>query len=264
MDTGSQAIGIEEISTRASVTDLFARPIEKIKWLHRAEKYKQKEDSGGIAYIQQHVKKGDTVFDIGAHKGGYLYFFLEQLSESGRVYAFEPQSLLYKYLLKLQHLFSWENVVIESAAVSHLQGKAMLCVPHNNGRHSSPCATIIENHFFQDYQFSEEVNTISLDNYCFEQGIVPDFLKVDVEGNELSVFMGAESILRSYKPKILFECEARFIGKQNVLKTFDFLLDIGYRGYFIMGSTIHPIAEFDLEKHQDMEAPVYCNNFIFE
>ena len=50
--------------------------IETIKLLHRAFKY-SKSDKGEIAYIKSAIKKGDTVFDIGAHKAGYLYFILK-------------------------------------------------------------------------------------------------------------------------------------------------------------------------------------------
>ncbi len=182
----------------------------------------------------------------------------------GKIYAFEPQSVLYKYLLKLKHLFGWGNITLEHSAVSDKTGKAMLCVPYNNGRPSSPCATIIDSPIFSNYQSQEEVSTVSLDMYCSLHGILPDFIKVDVEGNELSVFMGAEKILRLNKPRLLFECEARFVGYDTVIETFQFLQGLGYKGYFIMGEDILPITEFDLSYHQDLSAGVYCNNFIFE
>jgi FkbM family methyltransferase len=247
-----------------SVPDLIARPIEKIKLQHRAEKYQFKEDTGGIAYIRNNVCKGDIIFDIGAHKAGYLYFFLEQLGDTGMVYAFEPQTILYKYLRKLKQLFSWQNVVVESSAVSDTSGTALLCIPYNSGRPSSPCATIIESHTLFNYRSKEEVITVTLDEYCNRHGIFPDLLKVDVEGNELSVFKGARQILQVCKPKLLFECEARFVGDEKVLETFAFLQSLGYNGYFIMGEAVIPIAEFDLHKHQSSLSSVHCNNFIFE
>jgi FkbM family methyltransferase len=254
----------EPVGHYSMVAGILARQFEKMRLQHRAEKYRIKEDRGGIAYIRRAVKKGDTVFDIGAHKAGYLYFFLDQQKGMGKIYAFEPQSVLYAYLLKLQQLFSWQNVVIEPLAVSSAPGKAILNIPYNNGRHTSPCATIIENGVFPEYQSQEVVTTVSLDEYCFEAGILPDFLKVDVEGNELSVFKGAENILKRYKPKILFECEARFVGREKVFATFDLLQTLGYRGYFIMDDVLRPIAEFNPLYHQDLTEHIYCNNFIFE
>ncbi|MDB5211996.1 MAG: putative methyltransferase FkbM [Sediminibacterium sp.] len=247
-----------------SVQDMIIKKIERIKIRSRAEKYRDKEDCGGIAYIRDTVKRGDIVFDIGAHKAGYLYFFLQQLGNSGSIFAFEPQPVLYEYLLKLQRLFSWQNVNINPFAVTNQEGKALLYIPYNKGRPSSPCATIIESRLPFKYQSTTEVDTISLDEYCKSHNVVPDFLKVDVEGNELLVFEGAKEILQTRRPPILFECEARFVGKENMFRTFQFLQELGYKGYFILGDTMRPIAEFNYLYHQDMTAHVYCNNFIFE
>lgn len=257
-------ITAEERQDLFMIPDVIARPLEKLKLQHRAEKYQYKEDRGGISYIRRNVKRGDTVFDIGAHKAGYLYFFLEQAGPPGRIFAFEPQPVLYRYLIKLKNLFGWDQVTIESAAISDECGTALLCVPQNNGRHSSPCATIIESKMPFSFQFKEEVDTVSLDEYCRHLQLVPDFLKVDVEGNEYAVFRGAEATLCKYRPKILFESEARFVGAETVQKTFDFLICLGYRGYFIDKEIIHPIADFDIHYHQDPSSGSYCNNFIFE
>ena len=255
-------ITVDNVSS--TLPDILVRQVEKLKLQHRAEKYQYKEDRGGIAYIGKSVKKGNTVFDIGAHKAGYLYFFLEQCALNGKIVAFEPQSVLYKYLLKLKKIFVWNNVRVEPFAVSRQSGNALLCIPYNSGRQSSPCATIIESHMDFQFQLKEKVSTITLDEYCHLHDLYPDFLKVDVEGNDLSVFKGACELLRSHKPKILFESEARFVGAETVLKTFRFLKEIGYKGFFIMGDEILPIEGFDFNLHQNPESGIYCNNFIFE
>ena len=238
--------------------------MEKIRLQLRAEKYRSKEDRGGIEYILTTVKKGDTVFDIGAHKGGYLYFFQQQIGQTGTVFAFEPQSLLNSYLISLQTLLKWENVCIEHSAISDYSGKAILSIPHNKGKRSSPCATIIQSQMDFTIRKKEEVDTITLDDYCRKHRIHPDFLKVDVEGNELSVFKGAREILTQYRPKILFECEARFIGEQKIFETFLFLQHLGYKGSFIEDTLRKPINEFSLAYHQNISSGIYCNNFIFE
>jgi FkbM family methyltransferase len=242
----------------------LTRQIERLKLQHRADKYRYKEDPGGISYLRQQVHPHATVFDIGAHKGGYLYFTLEQLAGTGKVYAFEPQTILYDYLLKLQRLFGWQQLSIEPYAVSYQTGAALLYIPHNHGKNSSPCATIIDSKMSFNIRECEKVPTITIDAYCSQYGIIPDFMKVDVEGNELNVFKGAEETLRKHHPKLLFECEARFVGEERVLATFNFLEQLGYRGHFIEGQEIHPIHLFDTWRHQDPHTGVYCNNFIFE
>jgi FkbM family methyltransferase len=244
--------------------DILKQSIEKTRLRYRAGKYRHKEDRGGISYILDTVNENNIVFDIGAHKAGYLYYFLSRLGNTGKAYAFEPQSVLYQYLYKLKQLFNWDNVTVESFAVSDQPGTAMLSIPYNHGKPTSPCATIIESNMPFRLQHSELVSTIAIDEYCRIYNIIPGFLKVDVEGNELRVFKGAEKILRTCKPRILFECETRFVGETRMLETFAFLKQTGYTGYFIEGTGIRPIETFDPGKHQDISGKLYCNNFIFE
>lgn len=248
----------------SSPLSLVARKsLEKIKLQLRANKYQYKEDRGGVAYILNNVKKGDTVLDIGAHKGGYLYLLLQQVGRSGTVCAFEPQTVLNHYLSQMKQILHWDNVRIESSAVSDSSGRALLCVPFNHGRNSSPCATIIESQMAFDFSSKEEVNTVTIDDYCNKHQLAPGFLKVDVEGNELAVFRGAKETLAKHHPKLLFESEARFVGEQSVSETFSFLQSLGYSGYFIMDNVTRPISEFSFAKHQNLSSGVYCNNFIF-
>lgn len=230
----------------------------------RANKYRFKEDKGGIKYILENVKYGDTVFDIGAHKGGYLYFLKRAVGEKGTVHAFEPQSILFKYLQKLNTLFHWNNVSIHPMAVSENSGHAVLSIPFNKGKRSSPCATILEYETSFPINYRENVVTITLDEYCLQRGLKPDLLKVDVEGNELSVFKGSEYILSNYHPKIVFESESRFVGEARVKETFQFLLNLGYTGFFIQDNNKLPIEKFHFGLQKNNSGGVYCNNFIFE
>lgn len=237
---------------------------EQEKLLLRARKYRVKEDKGGIGYILRSVKNGDTVFDIGSHKGGYLHFLMKGAGAEGQVYAFEPQSLLYRYLFRLKKMLHWKNVVVEPFAVSDAEGNAMLYVPWNHGKPTSPGASLLTLEQEAAIQKKEKVKTITLDRYCHQQRCKPDFLKIDVEGNELAVLRGAVQTLKTYKPKLLLECEERFVGKAQVTATFRFLEELGYRGYFIYDNTLMPISGFSTERFQQKHNGFYCNNFVFE
>lgn len=257
----SQSISINEpFSLSASLNKI----VERKKLVLRANKYKNKEDRGGIAYLLNTVRRGHIVFDIGAHKGGYLYFMRQQVGTKGNVYAFEPQQLLYQYLQKIKTTLHWANVTVESFAVSDAEGEATLYVPYNHGRESSPGATIIDSLQGTLIQRTEPVTTIALDIYCIYNDIKPSFLKIDVEGNELKVFRGAEKLLKYHKPRILFECEARHVGKEQLFETLDRLKNLGYKGYFICGEEKLPLSQFQVEKYQAPDSGTYCNNFIFE
>ena len=240
--------------------------IEKFKLKLRASKYKNRDDKGGIAYIMDAVKNGNTVLDIGAHKGGYLYFMQKNVGKGGQIHAFEPQSFLYNYLVKMKPIMGWDNVTINNIALSDTDATATLFIPSNvTGDNSSPSATIFDQHTLGAVAKTETVATTTMDHYCEKHQLKPDVLKIDVEGNELKVFKGAVNTLQKHKPKIIVEIEAAHVGKEQVLATFDFLKQIGYNGSIIHGMNQLPLADFSFEKHQnrdDMEN--YCNNFIFE
>lgn len=237
---------------------------ESIRLWHRANKYAWQEDSGGIQYLRSAIQPGDTVFDIGAHKAGYLYHILQSVGATGTIVAFEPQQHLFLYLQHLQQLLRWNQVRLERKAVSDYTGTAMLLIPFNGGQCSSPCATIIQSREKFSIRTTEPVSTITLDEYCQRHQLVPSFLKVDTEGSESAVFMGAAQLLKRYKPRLLFECESRFIGTDAMEMVFTQLQGYGYTGYFIQNRELIPLKKFNPAQHQQKGKTPYCNNFIFE
>ena len=52
---------------------------------------------------------------------------------------------------------------------------------------------------------SVEVETVTIDEFCFGNRIVPTFIKIDIEGYELHALRGAEHTLRHFRPKLLVE-----------------------------------------------------------
>ncbi len=240
--------------------------IESIKLRLRANKYKNKDDKGGIAYISSTIKKGQAVLDIGAHKAGYLYFMLNQVGNRGKVFAFEPQSNLYQYITKIKGLFKWDNVTVEHLALSDTAGTVTLYIPTNKvSKGSSPGATIVEHKDLSNFGITEVVVTETLDSYCNRKEIKPDFLKIDVEGNELRIFQGGMDTLKKYKPKVIVEIEARHVGQEKVFETFKFLEQLGYTGHFIHGLNRIPLGSFSFDKYQNRnDMTNYCNNFTFE
>jgi FkbM family methyltransferase len=232
---------------------------------YRTLRYRFRYDKGGIAFIRERVKPGDTVLDIGAHKGGYLYALLQNTGKSGKVYAFEPQSVLYQYLAGLKRLFGWANVTIEHLALSDTNSKVTLFVPANKtGKNSSPGATVVRTPNTEGYAAREEVYADTLDAYCARHALQPSFLKIDVEGNELRIFRGGRDTLRKYQPAILVEIEARHAGLENALETFRMLKDMGYTGCFLHDRDRVPLEQFRFDIHQNpANRKSYCNNFIF-
>ena len=136
------------------------------------------------------VKRGDLVFDIGAHVGDRVAAFLRL---GARVVAVEPQPALASTLTMLYGHSS--NVVIERAAVGRKAGDVRLMVNTDNPTISTASNAFI--HAAQDapgwqdqhWDKSMRVPMTTLD-VLIEQHGRPAFIKIDVEGFEEEVLMG--------------------------------------------------------------------------
>ncbi len=242
----------------------------KIKYLYRALRYRFRVDTFEIAFLRKHITTGQTCVDIGAHKGGYLYWMQRAVGQQGKVFAFEPQPILFNYLQKVKQKMAWQHVAIDPRAISSEKGSFDLFIPQH-GSKTSPGATLRGEKMEANMPFvTVKVETLTLDEFFADKATLPDFLKIDVEGNELKVFEGAKQILTEKKPILLFECEQRHLGETPIDAVFSYLEKLGYEGFFIQQQSLFPVREFSLSQHQIQgegrfwEAEGYCNNFVFQ
>jgi FkbM family methyltransferase len=213
--------------------------------------------------IRQHVRSTDTVCDIGANKGSFV-FWLSRWCRKGRVVAFEPQPQFAQLLGRLTRDFKLDNVTVEQKAVFSKPGQADLFVPKGH----SPGASLVSKTVGASDFETISVPMLRLDDY-FDQHQRITFMKVDVEGAELEVFKGAERILRELSPLLIFECENRHLDGARVEDVFAYLNALGYAGHFVAGNRLLPVSNFDAAIHQRQngewfwKAKGYYNNFVF-
>jgi FkbM family methyltransferase len=241
---------------------------KKIKYRYRSLRYRYLLDPQEIKFIVKNTSEGDTCVDIGSHKGGYLYWLRKKVGKQGKVYAFEPQIKLYKYLQEIVKINNYNNVILEKRGLSDHVGKTEFYIPKSkNG--TSPGARIDmlgnSNHYEK-----VTIDLQTLDQYFLLNKIYPDLIKIDVEGHEKKVLLGGLELLKTCMPKILLECEYRHLMEgEDIVDVFNILTRIGYKGYFYTGSKINPISDFRREVHQRTEKgnfwdkKGYINNFIF-
>ena len=231
-----------------------------VKLVIRAWRYRLRSERPEIRFLLNQLQLGQTVIDIGAHKGAYTYWMSQRVGSSGQVIAFEPQPELNQNLSKLTGLFPHNNIQTESFALSSIRGEAILSVP---GDTPSPSASLVKNTNHNGSGIA--VQTITLDEYVTDNNLSSiHLIKCDVEGSELEVFQGGCDTLKQFKPVLMFECEARHNGPENVVAVFDYLFSLNYKGCFYNGYSFADLDQFDLVKHQTGLNPnIYVNNFFF-
>jgi FkbM family methyltransferase len=234
-----------------------------LRLFYRSWKARYRDQRHEIRATLSFIQPGNTVVDVGAHKGAYLYWLQKAVGTGGKVFAFEPQPSLFRYLEQITASMKWNNVMLKKCALSDSTGTRKLYVPNEN----SPGASL-ETVAGSAHGSSYNCQTDTLDNQLRGAAKIT-FLKIDVEGHELQIFHGAKQILSQHMPAILFECETRHLQHHTMKDVFTFLEDLGYGGGFFSAQGLRPLAEFDPEIHQKRnserfwDAPGYCNNFLF-
>jgi FkbM family methyltransferase len=235
-----------------------------VRFLWRAFKARYRDQVAEFKAIRQVIRPDDTVCDIGANKGSYTYW-LSRWVPQGRVVAFEPQQKLASYLKTVCGVMHLKNVSVEAKAVHAKSGALTLHIP---GEGDSPEASLNPRKSAGGNCRTDTVPVVALDEY-FPPEVRIGVLKIDVEGAELGVFEGANRILTTQSPLLVFECENRHLELGSVLDVFRHLKQLGYQGEFVRGNTLRPLDEFDPAIHQKQtagrfwDAKDYYNNFVF-
>jgi len=196
------------------------------------------QDVAELTAMRLLVQPGDTALDVGANLGLYSILLSRLCGPTGHVWAFEPVPDTCWRLRESLALNRCENVTPVQAAVCEKSGTVLINVyeprfaewnmlgvapPRSaNGKMVRPCQSI-------------DVPSLTLDEFCDTQRIERiSFLKVDVEGFELSVFRGAERLLREHRVDyICFEFANELLKTAGVegRRVFEELEAHGYLAY---------------------------------
>jgi len=154
------------------------------------------------------IEPGELSVDVGANIGHMTSIMAMQAGPSGQVISFEPHPVLYKELQ--YNVTAWKQnpniapITTYNVALSNNVGSARLAVPADYESNHGVCsiADNTEDSSTTTY-FEVAVTTLTA---IIEQNRQISFLKIDVEGHELMVLKGAESLLASGQIRdILFE-----------------------------------------------------------
>jgi FkbM family methyltransferase len=159
----------------------------------------QHYDAPVAEFLSERVKPGAVCLDVGANVGVYVLQLAHWSIPSGRVVAFEPNPgarvVLQKHV-RINELT--ERVSVVAAAVSEASGEATLYASEADGMSRLGEA----NKALAGIVREITVPVVTLDDYCAEVGLVPDWLFMDIEGFEIAALSGARSLIQSGRGRL--------------------------------------------------------------
>lgn len=176
--------------------------------------------------LSQIISPGSVLLDIGANMGAHTLWMAKAVGNEGKVYAFEPQRVLFQLLCANMALNNLLNVHCMMQAVGDKIGK--ITVPkidyqlYNNfgGISLSPDAD------------GEEVDLITVDSLGLSQC---DLVKIDVEGMEQLVLQGGREMIQQLSPTIYLENDR----KDHSHDLIELILSFDYHCYWHCPALYH-------------------------
>ncbi len=157
------------------ISEMYARPMLYWKWVHPSI--------------------GQTVLDIGANIGTTALALAKSVGQEGVVHAFEP--IAYETLTRNVRANHLNNIIVYPIAIGSYSGEAEMIIN----------AFGLDNHIsyrqnVEDNQFQKQIVKITnLDEWDNDQRIETiDFIKLDVEGSEEDVILGAKRLIARCHP----------------------------------------------------------------
>lgn len=151
-------------------------------------------------------------FDVGANIGLHSYFVNKHFPGT-RICSFEPLPANLGYLRETIANNGIKNIEVVGSAVSSKAGESFFDINDSNfkGKLSSEKTAL-------------RVTMITLDDFVQQKQLWPDLVKIDVEGAEEDVLLGAAEMIKQSTPTFIIELH----NPQQDVKVAAILRDHGY------------------------------------
>jgi FkbM family methyltransferase len=158
-------------------------------------------ENGDLEFMKRYLREGMCFVDIGAYHGLYTVVAGRRVGQSGRVVMFEPSPAACRRA-RLNLLLNRISAEIENAAVTDSTGTVVYHQVINGIKTMGGLRRPATGGPVR----TRRVRSVSLDDFCRERSIRGiDLLKIDVEGAERDLFVGAAHVLEHLRPLIICE-----------------------------------------------------------
>jgi len=133
------------------------------------------------------LRDNDVFMDVGACNGGWS---IPAALIAKQVYAFEPEPANARILCCNALINGLTNLAVINRAVWSKDGPVEFTG--------------------WNVQNGEGATAVTLDTFCDENNIIPDFIKIDVEGAEFEVIEGAKFTIKTHRPRLMVEAHKEY------------------------------------------------------
>lgn len=123
-----------------------------------------------------------------------------------------------------------KNIDVRMVVVGDVHRDSVKFYEHNIG--GSPFGGLVRNKKKAPETFAvKKRQLVCLDDFCKDNQFFPDVIKIDVEGSELQVLKGAQTILKESNPSIFLSVHPSHLEAmgQSVKDIEEFLNKLGYQ-----------------------------------
>ena len=187
-----------------------------------------------LAYLDALVKPGDVCVDVGANFGFHALYLALLCGEAGHVFAFEPNRLTYERLrrnLTLNPALE-KRVTLRTVALGSRPGKLKVFQSGPGNAYVSHEAQ--EKYYTTNKESAESIAVECLDDVLKGQKV--DLMKIDVEGMEYDVLLGAAQTIMRHQPLVLLETLLECFDRAGIEAAEQWLCA---RGYFYFAFDHH-------------------------
>jgi FkbM family methyltransferase len=203
-------------------------------------------DRGALEALRTYCRPGSIVIDAGAHIGYFSVEAARRVGGGGEVHAFECDPRVAERLREHAALNAPDTIVARELALADEPGELRLSMPGQfalSSLHSS----------LHDDAEQVAVTALTLDAYLDEQGVDArrvSFIKVDVEGAELTALSGMRETLRRSGAAVLVEVDpdrALSVG-EDPEALFALFESVGYEARHVYSPRGGPATLADLRR----------------
>lgn len=173
-----------------------------------------------IDLLNQLIKPGFVILDIGANIGTHTLQFARSVQPNGFVYAFEPQRIAFEFLCANIILNNYLNVFPMMAGVSDSLGEIIVPVLNPDSLSNSGSINIENN------KNGDPVRLLTIDSLRLNRC---NLIKIDVEGMERKVLLGAIETINKFRPLLFVENNT----PENSEDLIRLLLDLKYNCWWV-------------------------------